>query len=286
MRLPEVPAVRKLADVFPKVLGRHMDMSSGNRPLQLVPMAFERVGVMDATDVLLAGVVHRAMRVAETFEALIAWRFIRADDRARRDVVDDVLFKNSARDAWDRASPQPPVTLDDTHDDSFVGAFGASNAVFLIPTHHRFVDLDMTAERTLIVGLRHQLAKFMAHAPRGFVRAADLPLDLFRGDAVPSAGHQVHREKPMRQFGARFVKDCVGARVDMMAAFLAGKRAAVGHRVEMGMDAATRTVDLGATVLHVHDLAKAGRVIGVFGLKFLERVLAHSALQTCIEGIA
>lgn len=262
-----------------------MNVRPGNRPLQLVPVAFNRVGVMNAADVLLAGVVHRAVRVAEAFKALIAWRFVGADDRARRDIVDDMLFKHFARDARDGASAQTPVTLHHTHDDGFVGAFGAANAVFLIATDYGFVNLDMAAERTLIVGLRHQFAKFMAHPPRGFVSAANLPLDFLSRDAVASTGHQIHREKPVGQFGARLVKDRIRAWVNVVAAFLAGERAPVGHRVEMGMDAAAGAVDLRPAVLHVHDLAKARRVIRVFGLEILERVLAHSALQTCNEGI-
>jgi hypothetical protein len=57
---------------------------------------------------------------------------------------------------------------------------------------------------------------------------------------------------------------------------LAGKGPPLGHGVEFGpLHPATRTGDFGPAVVDFHELAKAGRVIRVFGLELLEGVLGH-----------
>jgi hypothetical protein len=93
----------------------------------------------------------------------------------------------------------------------------------------------VTIERAAHIGVgsRHQLAEFVADAPSALVGHASLALDFLRSDAMPSAGHEVHRKEPDRERGAGFVKDGPGTRVGVMAASLAGVGPALAHRVEL-----------------------------------------------------
>lgn len=143
----------------------------------------------------------------------------------------------------------------------------------------------MTTQRSAVISARHQLPQLMAHTPRALVRDADLALKLFGGDAVAGAGHQVHRKEPMRQLGPRLVEDRVSGRIDVMAALLAGISATLRHRMEIRPNAAGRTGEDRAAVVDLHELCEARRVIGILGLKFLERVLGHSGHSPCGCGI-
>src|SRR5260370_2138759 len=93
------------------------------------------------------------------------------------------------------AVKEGPGALQHGHDYGLVFPLASARAT---ATKDCFVDLDMTRERaaTARVGCRHQLAKFMADAPRAFVGHAALTLDFLRGNAVACTRHQVHRKEP------------------------------------------------------------------------------------------
>ena len=118
----------------------------------------------------------------------------------------------------------------------------------------------------------------MADAPRAFVGHPTLALDFLGRDPMPSTRHQVHRKEPHSQFGARFVKDGPGARVDVMAApTCVGPPLA--HRMKLGPLVANRAMRLVAPVLDFHDPGEADRVIRKISLKLLEGVLSHGSNQ-------
>jgi len=50
MRVTHVAAIRKLADIFPKMLFGDVNVRAANRTLQLRPMAFDAVRVMDTVN--------------------------------------------------------------------------------------------------------------------------------------------------------------------------------------------------------------------------------------------
>jgi hypothetical protein len=123
----------------------------------------------------------------------------------------------------------------------------------------------------------------MRYAPSGFIGATDLPLQFLGGNAVASAGHQIHGEKPMCQLSPGFLKDSSDTRVNVMAASVAGITPALGHLVEFGEDFAGRADKLCPAILHLHDSIQASTVIGKFGLELLERVF--HGLSPCLLGI-
>jgi len=72
------------------------------------------------------------------------------------------------------------------------------------------------------------------HPPCRLVGAANLPLQFLRRDAMASAGHEVHREEPVRELRPALMEDGPRARVDVEAAMLAGIGPALRHGVKTG----------------------------------------------------
>src|SRR6516165_7570673 len=115
----------------------------------------------------------------------------------------------------------------------------------------------------------------MADAPCAFVGHSALALDFLGRNPMPSAGHEIHRKEPDRQFGAGVVKDGSGAWIDVMAAFLARIGAPFGHLVVKGAAITDGAMVSPPAVLDLHYFGQAGRVIRVYGLKLLEGVFRH-----------
>ena len=65
MRLPIVTPVAELGSVFPQMLAGDVDVGAFDRPLEVAPMAFDGVGVVDATGILPGGMIDGSVVVAE-----------------------------------------------------------------------------------------------------------------------------------------------------------------------------------------------------------------------------
>jgi hypothetical protein len=113
--------------------------------------------------------------------------------------------------------------------------------------------LTRTTQTPPLVGRSHELTQFVTNPPSAFVGDAGLPLDFLRCDAMPSAGHEVHRKEPNRKLGAALVKDGSSGRVDVMAAPLARVSPPFGHRVKLHPFIANRAIRFLAAVLNLHD---------------------------------
>lgn len=61
--MPHVPAVAELGNVFPSVLCRNVDVGSLDGAFEQGPVAFQRVGMVNAPHIFLEGVVDRAVSV-------------------------------------------------------------------------------------------------------------------------------------------------------------------------------------------------------------------------------
>ena len=121
----------------------------------------------------------------------------------------------------------------------------------------------------------------MANPPSALVGDASLPLDFLGRDPMPSAGHEVHREEPDREFGAALVKNGPGCRVDVMTASLASVGPPGAHRMEFHPLVANLTMRLVAAVLDFHDPGEACRVVRIFSLKLFEGVFSHDEQSLC-----
>jgi len=290
-----VATERKLGNVFPKVLTRDMNMCASDRTLQLTPMPFDGVGVMNAVHPFLGAVVHGAVLVRADLEDVVTGKFVRRNRAARRNGALDYRAQSFLRHIRDRPSDHATVALDQTHDDGLV-RHPVFVALFQIATaDQRLVDFHMTRQRAVAaIRRRHQLAKLVRHAPRRLVGAADLPLQFLRRNAVTRAGHQVHGKKPVRQLRAGLVKNRVRARVNVVAAFLAGVGLPGGHGVKLGLDSAPRANQFRAPEFDPHKGSKAGGIVRELGLELLERifhggspslVMKDTPYRTCCQGI-
>jgi hypothetical protein len=72
---------------------------------------------------------------------------------------------------------------------------------------------------------------------------------------MASAGHQIHREKPLGQIRPRLLKHRADARVNVMAAVLAGIGPALCDPMELAVGTACWASELSAAVLLFHDPA-------------------------------
>ena len=91
----------KLAKVFAHVLTGHMNVSALDAALDLCPITFERINVVNAINPLLRSVFDRAVRVAEITKRGIRREFIAADGAALSNLrLDDGVqrFASNVRD--------------------------------------------------------------------------------------------------------------------------------------------------------------------------------------------
>ena len=137
----------------------------------------------------------------------------------------------------------------------------------------RLVNFDMPRKRPLTIRARHQLAEFVRHTPRRLVCATDLPLQFLCRNAMTGRSHEVHREKPVRQFGAGLVENRPRTRVDVVATVLAGEGLSGRHGVKLGLCNATAWAgNPRAAELDVHDCQQAGCIVRELFLELFESI--------------
>lgn len=196
--------------------------------------------------------------------------FIRTDHRAGADISENDRLQSLAPDVWHNTGTQIAIPLNHAKDSCFAVGSAATLAVAL-PPDQRFIHFDMSAQRTVAIGLCHQLAQLMADAPSRFVGHAKLALQFLRGYAMSRRGEQVHGVKPLLERRARFLERCPHAWVNVMPAKLAHVGPALRDAMEFRLPIAGRAGGRLA-VLHGHDPVQTGLVGRVFGKKLLVRV--------------
>ena len=92
---------------------------------------------------------------------------------------------------------------------------------------------------------------------------------------MPGAGHEIHREEPLREVGSRLFEDRADAWINMVTAMLTGVGAALRDSMKLAVGTTSRTHELCASVLLFHNPIKACPVIRVLSLELLEGVPAH-----------
>ena len=215
----------------------------------------------------------------------ISAEIIGLDSAAALDVFGDQRLKGSAFDVGNGTGAQYAVTLHHAEHNRL--SLGSASREALDPglatADVGFIQFDTSGHRFMVVGLCHELAKFMRHAPRRFVGHAKLALQFLRGHTILAGGKQIHGKEPLLQRGSRLLKGRSHAWVNVMAAMLARIAAALGNPMKLGIGTTAGTRGR-VSKLHGHDLVQASPIIGVFGLELLEGVF-HGSL-TCLRGIA
>jgi hypothetical protein len=118
-----------------------------------------------------------------------------------------------------------------------------------------------TAKREVAIDIAHVQPDQVTHAPRRLVRHAKLPLNLFRRHAISRLAEQKHDVEPVTQAGACLFEGCPGGRVNLIAAMLAGKAAAlldpVISRLFLAFEASEALAETVA-----HQMRQAGIFVG------------------------
>ena len=267
-----------------------MNVGATDAFFEMTPEAFNAVHVKLAPDIFFRVMVHDFVPVGAILsERAISNALICADRAAALNIGENNRRKRCLVGVPHRPGPQGAFPLQHAEHDRLsarsVTATDPASLALLLATDERLVDFHVTRERPCVVGICHVLAYFMRHAPRGLVGAAELAFQFLRRDAVPGRGHQIHGKEPVGERRARLLKWSTDTRINVVAAILAGVRAAFRDPMISGFNTASRTDDGRSAVLNFHDLVQARRVGRVLGLELFEGVLAHRAKLPCSLGI-
>ena len=74
--MAEIASIGKLGNVFPHMLRRNVDMCSADGPLEMPPVTFNRVRVVNTRNTLLLAVVD-ASKVKAVLEIVVRVPFVR-----------------------------------------------------------------------------------------------------------------------------------------------------------------------------------------------------------------
>lgn len=247
----------------------------------MTPEAFNAVHMKVTANIFFSMVIHDAVTVGAVLgQRTVGNAFVGADRAAALDIGKNDRGERRLVRVGNGASPQSAVALQHAEYDRLAPRrmTAADPALaLLLAAHKGFVDFDVTRERPSIVGIRHVLANLVRHAPCRFVGAADLSFQFLRRNAVARRGHKVHGEEPVRERRAGLFKRCADARIDVVAAILAGIGTALGDAMKRRVSATRRANQRLTAVLNFHDRIQARRVSRVLGLELFEGVLAHRA---------
>lgn len=194
--------------------------------LNQTPKAFNGVGVNVAHDIDLLAVIDAPMCVPalrDIRNAFIAKMFVSENNALGK----NMLFNHGQKDWASRSfackGSDFAFALDHANDHCFVlpvvpsaDATGAAK-IRLIDFHARAI---LATNRIRFVIRKHRTNLFK-HAPCGLVSHARLALNLFRGNAAASRSHEVDRIEPRREWGWRFVKNCLRRGMKVVAAVVA-----------------------------------------------------------------
>lgn len=137
----------------------------------------------------------------------------------------------------------------------------AVRLTFSLAAYVRFINLDMAGQKRLHFTLVHLFADFVAHAPSGLVRHAELPLEFLAAHAVARRDEKVDRIKPDLERRPGVLKDRASGRVKMIATGGTGPRAAVAHAMKGAFNTAS-PADVTLAEAHVEDMHEAGLIVG------------------------
>ena len=235
--MTHVIAILELAKILPKMLPADMNVRSVNAALQLRPEAFQRIDTAARfVRILAAPMIDLDVAIARLVDVLIPAHFVGANCRAGDDRFKNEAVHSGLVATGDNACYQLPAALQHPDNNRLVAHVTVAHAAYR-PAYDGFVNLDKgadTAERIVAVLRRHELADFMAHAPRRFVGYAKLALDFFGGNAVARRAEQEHDIEPVAQRRPRPMERRIGGGKDLMAAKIAGVGPAFRDRMELG----------------------------------------------------
>lgn len=126
-----------------------------------------------------------------------------------------------------------------------------------------FVQFDMTSQQGVeALRLAGKIADLLPDAVGGLIGHAKLALEFFAAHAVARRAEEIHCIEPANQRRPRVVQDGASGGVYVMAAIRADERAASSELMVGAFLAASAALKARATKPHLHDVGKAGVIIG------------------------
>jgi len=275
VRVAEIPPIRELANVFPRVLRRDMNVRSTDCTLQQAPMTLHSVGVVNAVDPNFLIMIDAPVIEAKVAQTVISAPFVCTNNSALSDIMLDDVFEVSPAQIIDRTGTQIAVALNHAHDDRLVVTAPTAISHLLLASDLGLINLDMAGKRSCVIRAGHKFSKFVAKAPRALIGNARLTFDFLRRNAMARAGHQVHSEKPDRQLCRRLMEDRPGAWINMVTTFLTGKTSPLAHWIKIGKRPAAWAMNVRPAEIDFHQLREARRVVWIFRLELFEGVFGH-----------
>ena len=256
----QIIAELELAEVLRKMLPANMDMRASDGSLEHGPETFNGIDVVNTINPLIGRMVDGAVVVTEARDFGIGRKFIRADGRAALDVGQDVPLQGLALHVRDDSRHDITAALDHAKDNRLTWCATPALAAGSPPADVGFIGLDMPAKRRIAINGRHVLADLVRHAPRRLVGHAQLALKLFRWNAMPGSGEQVHGVEPLREWGVCPRKGRAFHGADLVAAPLAAIDGALAQAMKLALNAAAWAIQRFA-VADLHKVIQATIVV-------------------------
>ena len=253
-----VVAERKLVQVSLQILWRNGVESPMNRPFELRPETFNRVGVNVALDVLPLPVLDGFVKVSDRSDLVVTVGFIGCDDGVRRNHSLNQRHQRDHLDVFDGAGFDPALALDSAKHGSLASSttptLSTANA-----TDVGFVQFDDLLAVQRIRRLSHKHPNLLVDSPRTFVGNAKVSFEFLGSYPVLALANQENGVKPHGKRCWAFVKNRPLSRVSLEAA-----SASIGSAVSNWMErrlAALRAFQAFRITL-LEDMSQASLVIG------------------------
>ena len=214
----QVPAKLELAEVLRHVFAADMNVRATDRPFEHGPEALKGIGVMDAVNPLIDGMIDGAVCVTVFCQTAVCDPLVCANSRARTDVFKDVPFKGSLAGVRDDWRHDIAATLGHAEHHCLARRAPPALAARTPPADVGFVSFNVPRQWRITINFRHVFADLVAHAPRAFIGHAKLALQFLGRHAMPRRGEQVCGVKPLLKRRARLLENCSGHRMNMMPA--------------------------------------------------------------------
>lgn len=192
-------------------------------------------------------------------------------------------LKRHAAHVLDNAGHHVTAAFQHTHNRRL--ASGTATALSgTLTANHRLVDFHMAGQRRVAINSRQKLADFMAHAPRGFIRHAQLALQFLRRNAVARRREEVHRVIPLLQRRVGAMENRPRHRMNVLAA-LTGIGGHLRELAELALFAAARAFIIRA-ITGLEQMFKASVVVGKHLHEILDRKgLGHDPNSVALKAI-
>lgn len=180
-----------------------LPMAAIDRPLQLAPKAYNRIGMASPADIFLSAMVNDLVLITEFSHVIICRVFVGMNLGSWLNHGSYVIYGVHGLYNIDNLRRNPATTIRDPEHSSLTSDTPSSFSGSF-PAHIGLISLAFTKE--LAGAILRELTDFVSHPPCCLVGDAQLTLQLFGGYSIAAGGHKKHREKPRNKGSCGLVK--------------------------------------------------------------------------------